>query len=228
MLRRLLASINSSWQFRLFTGPYSFLLFLLVGLYVSIAIFPQGADLLSKILMISVVFITVETLIVTRRRHLYMTMAGIAFGVDLLYEWASQLDLPLETHADLILASIWMVFFGLSIVLVTQSLFGRQKVTLDTVIGGICIFLMLGYFWYLVFVLLTLVNPNAFTGPAGIPSSFDLIYFSFTTLTSLGYGEITPVSRMAKVATNLQAICGVLYPAIFIARLVNDYQQKMD
>ncbi len=227
MLPRFLARIRSSWQLRLFTGPYSLLVFLLVGMYVSIGLFPQGTSLLSDILLISVVLITLDTLVVSRRlRIFYISIASSAFGVKLLYYWASRLELPLETSAQLILATIWTIFFGLSIVLVIQSIYGVQKVTLDTVMGGICVFLMLGYFWYLIFAILMILNPNAFTGPDGIPDNFDLIYFSFTTLTSLGYGEFTPVSRMAKVTSNLEAVCGVLYPAIFIARLVNDYQRR--
>ena len=202
-------------------------MFLLIGMYVSIALFPQGASLLSDILMASVILITLDTLVVSRRlRIFYISIASLAFGVNLLYDWASRLELPLEASAQLILASVWTLFFGISIVLMLQSLFGAQKVTLDAVIGGICIFLMLGYFWYSIFAILMILNPNAFTGPDGIPDNFDLIYFSFTTLTSLGYGEFTPVSRMAKVTSNLEAVCGVLYPAIFIARLVNDYQKR--
>ena len=198
-------------------------------MFIAIALFPQRAELLSDILKISVVVVTLETLVVSQRlRFLYIAVASVAFALDVLYGLAANLDLPIQTPAQFILATIWMLFFGLSIILLTQSLFGTQNVTLDTVIGGVCIFLMLGYFWFLIFAMIALVNPNAFAGPEGIPSSFDLIYFSFVTLTSLGFGEFTPVSRMAKVASNLAAICGVLYPAIFIARLVNDYQHQPD
>lgn len=58
----------------------------------------------------------------------------------------------------------------------------------------------------------------------GEPLDFpDFVYFSFTTLTTLGYGDITPVSSHARSATSLQAILGVLYMAILISRFVSIY-----
>ena len=54
-----------------------------------------------------------------------------------------------------------------------------------------------------------------------------MLYFSFTTLTTLGYGDITPVSKMTMTLSNVQAIIGQLYPAIFIARLVGLYTAQV-
>ncbi|MGC8712867.1 MAG: potassium channel family protein, partial [Leptodesmis sp.] len=54
----------------------------------------------------------------------------------------------------------------------------------------------------------------------------NLIYFSFTTLTTTGYGDIVPISTLARAFANVEAIIGVMYPAIFIARLVGLYSTQ--
>ena len=64
--------------------------------------------------------------------------------------------------------------------------------------------------------------PNAFTEGAGRrEGSADWVYFSFVTLTTVGYGDITPVARAARSLAMLEALVGQLYPAIIIARLVS-------
>ena len=196
-------------------------------MYICIGLFPDGDDLLSNIMMFSIVIVTLKTLMFSRRfRNIYLFIAVITFGVDLLYDLANTFNLPLSGTAQVLLSTSWMLFFGLSIILVSKSIYTTHKVTFDTVIGGICVFLMLGFFWGLLFIILSLIYPGSFSGPNGIPSPFDLMYFSFTTLTTLGYGEFTPVSRIAKLTSVFEAICGVLYPAIFISALVNSYQYE--
>jgi hypothetical protein len=66
----------------------------------------------------------------------------------------------------------------------------------------------------------TLMPGSFFIGETG---SLDFVFFSFTTLTTLGYGDIIPVSAYARTATTLQAIIGVLYIAILISRFVGIY-----
>ena len=173
--------------------------------------------------MAAVVAVTFKTLVVSRRKQfLYMTLAGLALGIDLVFRLAAW-RLPLEATGTVLIATVWALFFGFSVVLVSQSIFASHKVTLDTVVGGICVFLMMGYFWFAVYAVIMLVNPDAISGPEGRPEAMDLMYFSMVTLTSLGYGEFVPVSDAAKLAANWEAIVGVLYPAIFIAKLVNSF-----
>ncbi len=64
---------------------------------------------------------------------------------------------------------------------------------------------------------------DAALSPDGRLDFSDFVYFSFTTLTTLGYGDITPVSSHARSATSLQAILGVLYIAMLISRFVSIY-----
>lgn len=93
-----------------------------------------------------------------------------------------------------------------------------KKVDADTIKGGICVYLLLGITWMGIYRLVYEFDPYAFSVQFG--ATWEFMYFSFTTLTTLGYGDITPVSSFAMMLTNLEAMAGQLFLAIFVARLV--------
>ncbi len=106
-----------------------------------------------------------------------------------------------------------------------QVLFGT-KLDANRLVGAICVFLLLGVIWALAYSLLELVAPSSFTGftperGAGWDSHW--LYFSFVTLTTLGFGDITPVSATARSLVYLQAVAGQFYVAILVAGLVSAY-----
>lgn len=100
----------------------------------------------------------------------------------------------------------------------------KTKITRDTLYKAISIYLMFGMTWIFAYTLLELVVPGSFTfgeQSMGDRSHFKrFIGFSFTTLTTLGYGNISPATPRADALTTLQAITGQIYLAIVIARLV--------
>ncbi len=100
-------------------------------------------------------------------------------------------------------------FIVLSMVLMIHQVFMEEAVTADTLIGRICIYLLSPYLWTILYEIILAVNPDSFSSPLNSFHIFDLLYFSFTTLTTVGYGEITPVSQAARVFANLEAVFGV-------------------
>jgi hypothetical protein len=84
------------------------------------------------------------------------------------------------------------------------------------IVGGICIYLLIGILWTVLYGLVRTWNPDAIVLREGA----SLFYFSFTTLTTLGYGDITPAVKLAQDLAIMEAITGQVYLAIFIARLV--------
>ena len=66
-------------------------------------------------------------------------------------------------------------------------------------------------------------DPNALSMPEGVSHS-SIFDFSFTTLTTLGYGDITPNNAFAMILTNAEALVGQIYPAVVIAKLVSLYK----
>ncbi len=125
----------------------------------------------------------------------------------------------------------YCLFMVLAILAISTRLFSETKVDSDILKGGICIYIMLGLLWGLLYSMTIYLDVDAFNYPADYDVDLmfrELMYFSFTTLTTLGYGDITPKSDLAMTLSNLQAIIGQLYPAIFIARLVSLYSHEND
>jgi len=108
---------------------------------------------------------------------------------------------------------------GFLVAMLVRRLFRTEYVTADTLSSAISGYFLLGILWSFAYALLIQLDPGALraveTGRAP-----DLFYFSFVTLTTLGYGDITPVSDTAQTVAVLEAVVGQLYLAITIARLV--------
>ena len=119
----------------------------------------------------------------------------------------------------------YAIFMILAIILLGDLIFKEKKVDINTINGGIAIFLLLAFLWFTLYSLILAFDPNAFNGlsSADLEQQYQLFYYSFTTITTLGYGDITPVNKLAMSLANAQAIVGLMYPAIFIARLVSLY-----
>jgi hypothetical protein len=108
-----------------------------------------------------------------------------------------------------------------------------REVTLDTIVGAICLYLLAGLLWTYLYATIILTSPSAFqlaitvdppiASPFGKGGFQQLVYLSFVTMTTLGYGDITPVSAPAQTASYLQAVFGQFFLAVLVARLVTLY-----
>lgn len=94
----------------------------------------------------------------------------------------------------------------------------------NSIIGAICIYLLLGMVWGFLYMLQIAIWPHSFKGLDSIvwfEIFSDIMYFSFVTLTTLGYGDITPITPVAKFFVYLQTIVGQFYIAIFVASIIS-------
>lgn len=203
---------------------YTQLLLTLLLLFMAYAVVGEVAAevVLSFILMTAIVLIVRTFYLQKRAFNFYIVLAGLAFVADCIYIFFSQ-SIYHRLIPALIADVIYIGFLILSIVLMLRKLFENNKVTIDTIIGGICVFLLIGDLWFLFYNGIYLFLPDAFNYAGDELQTFDLLYFSFTTLTTVGYGDVTPAIQLAKVVANFEAIIGVIYPAIFISRLVGGY-----
>jgi len=125
----------------------------------------------------------------------------------------------------------WLSAGGRFLAIATVSLviagvvFGSGRVTFHRVQGAVVLYLNFGLMFFIIYRLLNDLLPNAFSGLPPLGKDFGsgaaLLYFSFSTLTTLGYGDILPVHPLARNIANLEAIIGQLYPATLLARLVS-------
>jgi hypothetical protein len=134
-----------------------------------------------------------------------------------------------EHVVHVIAATAAALFFGLLCILIIARVFRSGGITVFRIYGAIAVYILLGILWGEFYILMYLFEPLAFYfNPAtqsGEPPISELIYFSFTTLTTLGIGDILPVHPMARSLATLEALVGQLYPAVLLARLVTLYQK---
>ncbi len=118
-------------------------------------------------------------------------------------------------------------FLHVSCVLIYDIFSYRKKVVVGLLYGAISVYLLIGISFAFSYSLVELVHPNSFRGTygeTGFTSTFStMLYFSFITLTTLGYGDISPLSRQAIVLSYLEAIGGQMYLTILVPRLVGMY-----
>jgi hypothetical protein len=109
--------------------------------------------------------------------------------------------------------------------LLTRRVFATGRVNLHRIEGAIAIYLLAGLILSQVLLFISLNNPGAFLllgHPASHPEiAGSMGYYSFVTLTTLGFGDITPIHPLARSFTLLGAVFGTMYPAILIGRLVS-------
>jgi hypothetical protein len=132
---------------------------------------------------------------------------------------------PFNQTCALVSLFMFIFFLGTAIIFLSLHLIHVNHVNSDVVIGGVAVYLLVGIVWALLYQVVFQFSPDAFLDLEDLPTDprFSLLYFSFTTLTTLGYGDITPTSSVSMGLTNMEAIIGQLYPAVLIARLVSIY-----
>ncbi|MGS0676742.1 potassium channel family protein [Shewanella sp. 0m-4] len=127
-------------------------------------------------------------------------------------------------HVDLFMLGLMFVFFWGTFSSIAQQILFSGSVDGNKVVGSIALFLLLGLMWALVYLLILALSPHAFSGiehSVWGQNFSQMAYFSFVTLTTLGYGDISPNTPFAQVAVYMEAIAGVFYMAIVVASLVS-------
>ncbi len=144
------------------------------------------------------------------------------------------LVLPWFLSDWIFLTSTNTVFLGFFFFLyVTLTLFDMilksKEITQNTLYGAVCVYLLLGLLWASIYGLINHISPGSIfqgSGVTGEMTSNDIIYFSYTTLTSLGYGDISTVTPTGRIMSVLEAVIGQLFIAFMVARLIGIYTRK--
>jgi hypothetical protein len=124
-----------------------------------------------------------------------------------------------------------VAFFGFVAFVIARAVLAETRVTADTIYGGISVYLLIGLMWVVFYSAIESFAPGSFVlGDVPVAQLVDdvratplfreFIYFSFVTLTTLGYGDIRPTTDAARMVATAEAVVGVMFVAVFIARLV--------
>jgi len=169
----------------------------------------------------SIVFILGVYAVGRDKKHLIIL---IILGLPWVFsEWA------FTKSSQTIFASI--LFFLSVTVTIGNHILNSRKITADTLYGAVCVYLLLGLLWVTVYGGIEYFSPGAvfvsnYSGDSGSISTNELLYYSYTTLTTLGYGDIISTTPLARILSVLEAITGELFIAFLVARLISMYREK--
>jgi Ion channel len=154
-------------------------------------------------------------------------IVSVIMVAALLVRWASWLfptaDLAVWREISTLVTLVALCCVVLALVL------RRGPITTRRIEGAIAVYLLLGFSWAQAYELVALWHPGAFTGAVDGRGSLPWTYYSFVTLTTMGYGDIMPVHPLARAGAVLEALTGQLYLAIMLARLVSlELQSRRD
>lgn len=143
-----------------------------------------------------------------------LQLAGLAYGANhyLLWSWI-----------------FGAAFYATTLGYLLRYVFSSDVMSADKLFGAAAAYMLLGILWSYLYMISQYLHPGAFSlyGSVGTAMSApDLIYFSYTTLTTTGYGDIAPLHSSVRSLAILEQVCGTLFVAILIARLAGIYPER--
>jgi Ion channel len=159
---------------------------------------------------------------VSDRRAQWITAFALAIPAEVLNTMFALRPDPQIAVATLLCSILFVVF---TLVSLLRAVIRSERVTHDTIYGAISVYLLMAIAWGVAYLSLVTVQPGAIAMDPARHSNhqmewFDCLFYSFVTLTSTGYGDIVPVTPQARSLSILEAVSGIMYVAVLIARLV--------
>ncbi len=203
-------------------GNFAYLLISLLGFLLIIAILDQypliGGDQALMFLIEITLIIGVWSLVRQRFWFVFglvlIAIGGINILLDMFFThtWAH--------HVNLLVA---LLFYLFTTVIAFKSLLTGRQIDLNMIMGSICVYILVGMSWSIFYYFEAVIHVDAFRGisQVGVKETFvELMYYSFVTLSTLGYGDITPQTPIARTLAYLEALFGQFYIAILVASFV--------
>jgi hypothetical protein len=203
-------------------GNFAYLLISLLSFLLVIAILTQypalGGDQVLMFLIEATLIVGIWSLV--RQRFWFMfglvliAIGGINIILELIFQhdWAHYINLLVA-----------LLFYLSTTVIAFRSLLTGERIDLNMIMGSICVYILVGISWSIFYYFESIIHPGAFNGivgEGGKQQFSELLYYSYVTLSTLGYGDITPVSPIARTLAYLEALFGQFYIAILVASFV--------
>jgi len=158
-------------------------------------------------------------------RHFTVGMAFVVLGVVLNV-------LAIYVPAQVLQQGSILALIGFMLVAITYTM--KQvaigsEINANRLVGAVCVYLLLGVIWAMTYTIIEMISPGSFAGFSPMDDlgwDSEWLYFSFVTMTTLGYGDILPVSATARGLAYMQASGGQFYIAVLVAGLVSAYVSK--
>jgi hypothetical protein len=198
---------------------YGLLLILIIAAYFELAI--VGSTHWGKVALsatfAAVLLLTLHTSHVRGRWvRITVVVSAFVFSINIV-------QAILDTEAFTGATYIWIGFIVAAPVIILNRLFRHPVVDLETILGAICAYLMIGIAFASSYGMLqTVGSENFFAQPAPY-ERIDFLYFSFVVLTTLGFGDLTPYTPVGKVLVTLEALLGQMFLVTIVASLVSAF-----
>ena len=153
----------------------------------------------------------------------------VALTIGAVWLVVSLIGLSWQTDTVAIYANLLVCMFSAYVLyLVLSKVVSAKQVDLNILLGAASVYLLIALAWTASYMVIFQLEPEAFNLIHGEtrPYFHQFLYFSLTTLTTVGYGDITPVNPFAQIWATMEAVCGTLYMALLVARLVSLYQSQ--
>jgi voltage-gated potassium channel len=210
--------------------PWRFLV-LLVTLLLLLVIQPMARGFSSRSPVLSVLCSLVfVAAILSLCQGRWPTRLALVLGVPtLLGRWLAYM--LTGSGADLVVLAdhcVEIIFLGFVAVMILRVVLTQGSISLDSIFGAIGAYLILGMAWGSMYSVIEVLNPGSFQATGELADALQsadargpvLVYYSFVTMTTVGYGDITPVSPAARTLAWLEAMTGQFYIAVLVAALV--------
>ncbi len=202
-----------------FKGKFLFLLTSILSLLILVPIF-QGFIGIRVLMNIFLTAILISgTYAASKKIYITITAASLALPM-LVSIWISHfVDMPFLVFVG---DCFGIAFIAFLVIIILSFIFGEHEVTSNVIYASIVVYLLIAIMWAFVYSVLETIHPGSFAiGNSQIEVGRPLfIYYSFVTITTLGYGDITPVTDIANSLSFLEAVTGQIYLVVLVARLV--------
>ena len=197
-------------------------LFLIVLIVALIVIGPFVEDFmrlrLFMDLFFSIIFIT--TIYAASKKRSHLIIAAILVIPTILALWSE--EIPISNTLVTIGYICGLILFAFAVISILKYIFSTQVVTRQTISAAIVVYLLIALMWTFIYRLIEILYPASFAiAHAKLLDAENIyLYFSLVTITTLGYGDITPIGRQAASLAVLEAVTGQMYLVVVVAWFV--------
>lgn len=206
-------------------GRFSLLLVSIVAMFFVVPLSSSSQRVIDEVFgwfSIAILLSCLRAISQSRRFFIIMVLLTI---VNVLLS-SSEIMMHGESGRFIVAALLFKVgYFFIVFISIMRFVLNNEPVSGDKICGAISAYLLMGIIWSFVYALFHYLNPDSFSVPEAWLStdtvnSFWAVYFSFTTLTTLGYGDVTPEVPLTQSYAVMQAAIGQIFLAVIIARLI--------